>query len=124
MEGAMARRRRKLVDPGKVRQVPVEYYGIEDIDVKYSDGLLVQSDESGFIISFFQTQHPVTLTEEERIKVRKIRTKCVARVFVSPPIFEVTIEALARNLEKYNALFVEGSDVDRTDASTEQEVGE
>lgn len=101
----MARRKQKADEPVNIRAVPLEYYDMENVPAVYADGVIVQSDENGFTVIFFQAEKPITLSEQERASIKKVRTKCVGKVFIPPAVFKTAIEAFQRNFERRNSRF-------------------
>jgi hypothetical protein len=80
----------------------VEFYAPEDTPTVFSDGAFVFGTGNEFIISFYQTQVPA-LTDELKTKIKAVRSKCVARVVVTPFQMRRLVNALQSNLEKYDA---------------------
>lgn len=72
-----------------------------DLIAHFVDNMLVVHTENEFILSFLQTEYPLAATKEELEQVGPIRTKCVARVIVSPNQMQSFIEALQTNFTKY-----------------------
>ena len=88
------------------KNIPIEWYVPEDITSRYSNNIVVQHTDSEFIVSFFETIPPALIGSPENIKaqldnVEKIRSKCVARIIISPGKMKAFIQALNGNLEKF-----------------------
>jgi hypothetical protein len=99
----MAKNKHNVTQYRVAKEVPVEYYGMEDLPLLYSDGVTVQSNEHGFIITYFQSEQPIALTEEDQAKIKKLPMRCIGRLFIPPALFESTIEAFQGNLIKHQS---------------------
>lgn len=129
----MTKKRRKMVYEG-VRRVPpvsANFYGLEDIQLEYSDNFVVQHDPDGFYLSFFQVQYPITFTREEAERIKKARLKCVGRFFVTLRNLDEIIQALAENRDKYlkklsieDIEIVETQGIETQDADSAQDTAE
>ena len=87
--------------------VPVEYVIPEDLEAHFSDSFQVTHSENEFTISFFQVQYPFISTEDPEAikKIKKIPSRCVVRVVVTPNQIRKVSKALQDNLDKYEARF-------------------
>ena len=83
------------------RRLDVENWEIpSDLITRYATNLLVQSTDTEFILSFFETHPPMRFEAEADEPFREVReasTKCVARVVVSAPRMEGFLAALTQS---------------------------
>ena len=72
----------------------LEYVLPDDLIPHYSDGLIVTRTESVFVLSFLQSEPPLVTSDQELIKKGKVRSKCVARLFITPDKFPSFLDVL------------------------------
>jgi hypothetical protein len=78
---------------------------MEDVRLEFADNFIVQHDQDGFFLTFFQLQHPIAFTPESRANIKEIQLKCVSKVFLTPTGLSAVIEALIENKKNYEAKF-------------------
>jgi hypothetical protein len=81
-------------------QVPLRFNVPDNMPSVYATNLLVQATEQEVVISFFEAQPPLLMTDdvEENLEILKkvgIKADCVARVTISPARFEGFVQVLA-----------------------------
>ena len=69
--------------------------------ITYADQAVVQHFPDEFIVSFFQSSHPVLLTEAEAKALKKVSANCVARFALSPPQMARLTQAMVQNFNKW-----------------------
>jgi hypothetical protein len=78
----------------------LEYYLPDDLIPHLSDGLIVTRTEDLFVLSFLQSEPPLVTSDQELIAKGKVRSKCVARLFITPQKFEAFVGVLSKQLPK------------------------
>jgi hypothetical protein len=84
-----------------VKEVPLTYIIPDDVPLLFSDGMVVQHSENEFILSFFQTNRPIVLSEEDANKVTKAESRCVVRIVVTPRQMERNAKAMVKNFDSW-----------------------
>lgn len=84
------------------KEVPIRYYGMEDVTGVYADQASVQHIGETFTLYFFQEQHPLTDDISVLQKVEELPTKCVSRVVLSPALMQNLFTAIEKNMAKYH----------------------
>jgi hypothetical protein len=114
--------------PNKTKHTVDLIYEIpDDITLQYVDNLNIIHTETEFSIAFFQSQFPPIMAEEDWDKIRKVKSKCVARIVISPAKMPIFIDAMVRNWKRFIENFgvAESEDVskgnDTAAADTESE---
>lgn len=79
------------------RSIGIEWI-IEDTDISYADQYIVQHHPDEFIISFFQTEHPIIFTEDDFKKLENLRAYCVFRVVLKPSQAKDLSDILRKNI--------------------------
>ena len=87
---------------GKPGTIPVEFYCPEDLEIRFVDGAFITRSHGMFILSFTQTQHPLTVSVEQAAKIKVVQSRCVARVAVSPDQMARTIQLFVENFQKFS----------------------
>lgn len=83
----------------------VERYVPDNLPQQYSDSMTVLHTENEFIVSFYLTEHPAAATKEELEEVKSLKSRCVARVIMSPGRIAGVIDALQQNFDKYSVAY-------------------
>lgn len=83
----------------------VERYVPDNLIAHYSDAATVLHSGNEFIVSFFQTEYPSAASKEELEQITSTRSKCVARVIMSPKQMSLVIDVLQGNMDKYRATY-------------------
>lgn len=89
-----------------VVEIPIEFYVPDGLPILYSDGQVVQYTEHGFCISFFQAEPPIVFDnapKEQLAKLTKVRSKCVARVFLASGQMAKFADAIQKNMVRLSA---------------------
>ncbi len=81
------------------RKVPLKWLIQEGTLAQYVDRILLQPSDGMVMASFFQTDPPVNLTEEQRSSVEYVGTYCVARVVMSPAKAREFMDVFRRHLK-------------------------
>ena len=116
----MPKRRKKTISAE--REVPIERYMPEGLDMEFSDSIVVQHSKNEFILSFLQTQHPLAVTRAELDAIKKVQSKVVARIVVTPKQMAANLAVLKKNLDKYIAKY---GDIDTSELNiTETDMSE
>lgn len=103
------------------RDVKLEFERQPDMLLLYADNINIIHTPTEFIISFMQAQPPVLTSDDQWNAVDSIKSKCVARIVVSPMKMELMIKALATNFQKYIRSYIQtetdnGDDNTKTDS--------
>lgn len=83
------------------REVPLAYYGTEDIVGVFADQAMVSHATGLFTLLFFQTQVPPTTDLEVLQKIETIPARCVAKIILTPQLIEQLFTAMEGNIQKY-----------------------
>jgi hypothetical protein len=86
------------------RELPIEYYGSEDIAGMFADQAMVSHSTGMFTLSFFQMQVPPTQDLDVLQKVEKIPARCVAKIVLAPQLMEQFFVALEGNIKRHQKL--------------------
>ncbi len=81
--------------------LPIEYDASTELTLHYVDNMSITHTGTEFSISYFQSQLPTIMAEEDWQKVDKIKSKCVARIVFSPAKMPLFIDAMVRNWNKF-----------------------
>lgn len=82
-----------------------ERYVPDDLVAHYSDSATVLHSENEFIVSFFLTEYPSAATKEELEQITSTRSRCVARVIMSPKQMSNVVDVLQENIDKYRGAY-------------------
>jgi len=85
------------------RELPIAYYGTEDVIAVFADQAMVSSSPSLFTLFFFQMQVPPTTDMEVLRTMDKIPAKCVGKILLTPSLMEQFFTALEGNIKKRKA---------------------
>ncbi len=110
--------RAKAKDRDK-RNIDLEFTLPPDLPLLYVDNINVLHTPTEFTVSFMQAQPPLVSEESQWNTIKKIESRCVARIIVSPPKMQLFVNALAANLQKYIQTYIQedaddGNDNDKT----------
>jgi hypothetical protein len=83
------------------RSIPVVPYIPEDMQVVFADGMYITNHEGMFIISFVQTEHPLIQGRTVESGVDQVRSKCVARIALSPRTLSSTVVVMKDMLDQF-----------------------
>ena len=92
----------------KSTMLPIRRTFRDDTVTLFANDLVVQHHSNSFVLSFFEIWNPAILgeTEEEREKALKaievVDARCVARLAVSPDVMRKIVDAMDRNLKKFD----------------------
>jgi hypothetical protein len=106
--------------PSSTVTIELDRYIPEDLISHYADGLTVMHTENEFVLSFFQSQYGVSITEEEFAKAGKVKSKCVTRVIISPKHMLSFVQVLADNYRRYANNYL-GTDIPPPPAKPKEE---
>jgi len=115
----MAKRRRASThtESAKQRQIPVIPYIPKGTEIIFADGAYVTHHEGMFIVSFVQVEHPLASTDEERERIREVRSRCVSRVAIAanrmPAVIKVLQDTFNNLLEQLQAASSENLPIER-----------
>ncbi len=90
----------QLEEPFSI-QLPVRYYGMEDVVGIFADLAMVQHGGGVFTLSFFQNQLPPTEDINIVRGLSEVPTKCVARIVITPALVEQLADAMMSNMGKF-----------------------
>jgi hypothetical protein len=77
----------------------------DSLIAQYSDTATVLHSANEFIVSFFLTEYPPVATKEELEQIKSARSRCVARVIMSPKQMSNVVDVLQQNVDKYRAAY-------------------
>jgi hypothetical protein len=80
------------------KQFPVKAYLPENVQTLLADGLYVSFSQGVFILSFVQAEPPLVVTRQEAEKVTEVRSRCIARLAISPERMAAMVDVLQRQL--------------------------
>ncbi len=92
------------------RQVALEFVLPDDMVSQFADNLVIAHTGNEFILSFLQTQHPLITKPEEAAKLTSVEARCVARIVVTPAGMDQIVDAMQKNLERYQSSFKKGEE--------------
>lgn len=91
-------------DPGKIETpINIHHYIPENVLGIYSDGAQVMHTKNEFIVTFFQIEHPVWPMTADAPTIDSVKSRCVARIIMSPQQMLKLVQALNENLSKFIA---------------------
>jgi hypothetical protein len=83
------------------REIPIAYYGTEDIVGLFADQAMVSHSTGLFTLLFFQMQVPPTTDVEDLRKLDKLPARCVAKIVLTPQLMEQFNVAMETNIKKH-----------------------
>lgn len=93
------------------REVPIKYYGNENVTSIYADQVVVSHLGGVFTLYFYQMQLPPTVGEptpaqlkELQEQIKDVPARCVARVVLTPILMEQFSKAIETNVARYKAI--------------------
>jgi hypothetical protein len=84
----------------------------EDCDIQYADLFTVQNYPTEFILTFFQTAHPLLFTEKDLRDSSKLTAYCTYRVSLPPPLMLEFADALKTNVEAWKKRMADMGDAE------------
>lgn len=90
--------------PRASKDLKIEYIIPAGFGVMFSDQAYIQSTSTEFIISFFQTEHPLIQSKEDLEALEAIRAFCVSRIVVTPPQMAKLFKAMHEAILKHQAM--------------------
>ncbi|MCY3544015.1 MAG: hypothetical protein OXH22_08235 [Chloroflexi bacterium] len=90
----------------KSYQLALEWVGIEDVPIQFSNQMLVQHVNNEFVLTFGYMTPPVFLNptnEEEIASIEDVPIKPIARLGMTPDRMLELIKALQENYRNYQA---------------------
>src|SRR5262245_11582770 len=81
-------------------------YITDDCDITYSDLVTIQNYPREFIISFFQTGHPLIFDQKDVDKIKEFTAYCVHRVSLRPEQMLELAEAINTNVAAWKKMFL------------------
>ncbi len=88
--------------------IKIKHYIPDGMVGVYADNSQVMHTANEFILSFFQIEHPVV--EPDLASLREVRSRCVARIVLSPDQMTKLVGILAENLAAYQKAASGGMD--------------
>lgn len=79
----------------------VTYYAPDDLETLFSDNLGVVYAHDRLYLQFFQAQPPIVVQPGNDVPVEK--SKCVARIVVTPQAMALMVDAMHKGLDGYRA---------------------
>jgi len=86
------------------REIPITYYGTQDVVGIIADQAMVSHSTGFFTLYFFQMQIPPTEKVEDLQKLEELPARCVARIVLTPALLRQFVEAIGKNMERYERL--------------------
>lgn len=88
------------------KSLPVEWIVSDEIVTRYATNMVVQHNESEFIVQFFELKPPIILgpaeqRQEKLAQIESIKAHCVARVVVAAKRMKEFVDVLVRDLERF-----------------------
>jgi hypothetical protein len=84
--------------------VKIEYV-TDDCDISYSDLVTIQNYPREFILSFFQTEHPLIFEQKDVDKLKDVTAYCVHRIALRPEQMLELAEAIKTNVEAWKKMY-------------------
>src|SRR5947207_15799775 len=94
----LKRKGKTTLDPE--RKLTIEFLPV-DVPLHYVDNVNVIHTATEFTIAFMQSQPPLIASESELEQLTVVKSKCVARIIVTPPKWGVILRALMENYKIY-----------------------
>ena len=85
----------------------------------YVDNLNVIHTATEFVLSFLQTQPPMIKSDADWETIKTVKSKCVARLVVSPVRIHELIQVLMINWQRYVQKYIQHDGADATANDTE-----
>ena len=90
------------------KSIKIKHYVPEGMMGVYSDGAQVMHTPNEFVLSFFQIEHPPF--DLELTALSEVKSRCVARIFLSPDHMVRLVKMLNENLANVQQAAPGGSD--------------
>jgi hypothetical protein len=87
--------------PQATVNLKLQYVIPENLIAAYADQFFVSHTEEGFVLTFYQNQHPADMREASLGKARTMKSMCVARIIVPPKQMDKIIDALITNWNRF-----------------------
>lgn len=89
----------------KAFEVPIERHIPDGLPALWSNHFVTQHTEQEFMLTFFQIAPPILLepTEEEIEAIKSVRAIAVARIVLTPQKAHDLLEAMQKNVSKFEA---------------------
>jgi hypothetical protein len=84
--------------------VPIKYYTPDQIISRFANHMVIQLVENEFKISFFETKPEIRFGTTSESVPKEIVAECVGAIIVTPDRVPKFIEAMQKQLEKYNLI--------------------
>lgn len=89
---------------------PIDWAIPANINTPLATNFIIQFEESGFVLSFFEVVQPIVLGDEEERReqieaMESVTAKCVSRVFVPAQKLQGFIDAMQGNLDIHKSRF-------------------
>ena len=98
---------------------PIKTYLPEGLQIVFADGLYVTFDRGTFVLSFTQIEQPLVAGSEEAERITEVRSRCVARLSISPERFADMLKVMVSQWERFGKALAEA-----TKASGEKDNGD
>lgn len=82
-------------------ELPIEFFIDHEMRLTFADVAFVQHTDEEFVLSFFQTNAPFAISQEETKALTKVRANCVVRIVLTPQTMVRLYNALGGNLRKF-----------------------
>lgn len=101
----MEKTEREEVKMERGLEVPIERHIPDGLPVLWSNHFIIQHTEEEFMLTFFQVAAPILLepTEEEIEAIKSVRAIAVARIVLTPQKAHDVLEAMQKNVSKFEA---------------------
>ncbi len=83
------------------RAIPIKRIIPHETQALYCDGLVIQTIEETFVMSFLKTTYPLEDKLEEMAKIKEIEQRCVAQIVISPMQMAKNLNILNKNFKKF-----------------------
>jgi len=97
------------------RNIGLEFTLPPDLPLLYVDNINVLHTPTEFTVSFMQAQPPLLTEESQWDTIKKIESRCVARIIVSPAKMQLFVTALTGSLQKYIQTYIQEDADDAND---------
>lgn len=100
-----------MSDVSPRKQLSIDWQIPPNLVSRYATNIVVQSNESEFIISFFEAHPPIRLVSDDvaaqLAQIDKLPAECVARIIVPVPKMEGFLSALNDSYQLWINTFME-----------------
>ncbi len=93
------------------RTINVEFI-FEDTEISYADQYIVQPFPEEFIISFFQTEHPIVFTKDAFQKLEKLSAYCIFRIVLRPNQIKEFSEILQKQIKLWEDRYKKPTEIE------------